>query len=110
MKDNIDVSKPIHREHIPIESYPPEEQRRISEIISRIDLTKLVWEGMEVRNETGKNLKVRLDLTRGTGRLFLYIADEEKISMKDQEVEYLEGWRVVPKSYYEHTPITEFDF
>ena len=87
--------------------------RKIKDITENIDVNLLAFEGLEVRNETGSDLKIRLVLVRATGRFFLYIDTScqcSPYSFKDQEIEHLEGHEIVKSQYFEKVPITEAEF
>ena len=96
---------------IPLESFDKNTQRKIKGLSENLDLNKLLFEGLEVRNESKQNLKVRLILVRATGRFFLYIHDEDKVSFKEQEIERNEGFRVVQGAHnFESVPIQEAEY
>ena len=87
---------------------------QVRNIVENIDTNLLAFEGLEVRNETSLAIKVKLVLVRATGRFFLYLEDIpcqcHPTDFKTQEIETLEGSRIVKSSYFEKVPISEAEF
>lgn len=103
-----------------IEQEDPNLARKVARISDNIDPVLLAYEGLEVINNTGFNVKVRLVLVKATNRFFFYIDDLvlpcncHAISYKDQQEQYKEGFRIIPNgdkgAPLDKVPITESEY